>query len=170
MVALCEQNPKRLTGDWTDIQGNFGPPGQQIDLTGVATYESVEEIIADPNVDLIDITLPPSLHAEIAVQALQAGKHVFCEKPMSMTVVDCDRMLAAAQQCHRNLLIGHVLPFFPKYAWAIREMRSGKHGGLLGGSFKRVISDPAWLTNYWNAEAAGGPMLDLHVHDAHFIR
>ena len=51
-----------------------------------------------------------------------------------------------------------------------REIRSGAHGRLLGGSFKRVISDPAWLTNYWNASAVGGPLLDLHVHDAHFIR
>ncbi|MGI9427287.1 MAG: Gfo/Idh/MocA family protein [Bythopirellula sp.] len=170
VVALCEQNTKRLAGDWTDIQGNFGPPGQQMDLSGIATYESTDALIADPDIDLIDITLPPALHAEIAVRSLQAGKHVFCEKPMALNVEDCDRMIAAAEANQRQLLIGQVLPFFPEYAWALREIRSGEHGRLLGGSFARVISDPAWLSNFWIADQVGGPMLDLHVHDAHFIR
>lgn len=170
VVALCEQNTKRLAGDWTDIRGNFGPPGEQMDLSGIATYESSDDLIADPNVDLVDITLPPAAHADVAIAALRGGKHVFCEKPMAMTVGDCDRMLAAAEEADRHLMVGHVLPFFPEYAWALREIGSGKHGRLLGGSFKRVISDPAWLANFWSAEAVGGPMLDLHVHDAHFIR
>lgn len=169
VVAMCDNNPDRVKGDWTGIKGNFGPPGEQMDLSHLAMYETASEMIADPNVDLIDITLPPALHADIAIEALTAGKHVFCEKPMAMTSADCDRMLAAKPD-DRHLLIGHVLPFFPEYAWALNEIRSGKHGKVLGGSFKRVISDPAWLTHYWNAEAVGGPMLDLHIHDAHFIR
>ena len=170
VVALCEQNTKRLEGDWTDIRGNFGPQGQQMDLSGIATYQSVDELIANPEVDLVDITLPPALHADVAVKALQSGKHVFCEKPMALNVEDCDRMLAAADASNRQLLIGHVLPFFPEYAWALREIESGQHGRLLGGSFKRVISNPTWLNNFWIADQVGGPMLDLHVHDAHFIR
>lgn len=169
VVALCEQNPKRLAGDWTNIKGNFGPPGKQMDLAGIATYESVKALIDDERVDLVDITLPPALHAEVAIKALQAGKHAFCEKPMAMTVEACDRMLAARQE-NQKLLIGHVLPFFPEYAWALQEIRSGKHGSLLGGSFQRLIADPSWLSNYWSAAAVGGPLLDLHVHDAHFIR
>ena len=170
VVAICDSNRDRLAGDWTGIQGNFGPPGQQMDLSGIAVYETSEELAADPNVDLVDITLPPSMHTDVAVQALQAGKHVFCEKPMAMSVDDCDRMLAAAKEFDRQLLIGHVLPFYPEYAWALQEILSGKHGRLLGGSFKRIISDPAWLTNFWNPDAVAGPMLDLHIHDAHFIR
>ena len=142
VVAMCDVDPARLAGDWTGIKGNFGPPGEQMDLSGVAMYSSTEELIADPNVELVDITLPPALHADIAVAALQAGKHVFCEKPMALAVGDCDRMVAAASEADRNLMIGHVLPFFPEYAWALREIRSGKHGRLLGGSFTRVISDP----------------------------
>ena len=170
VVAICDSNRDRLAGDWTGIQGNFGPPGQQMDLSGIAVYESSEELTADPNVDLVDITLPPAMHVDVAIQALRAGKHVFCEKPMAMTVDDCDQMLAAAKEFNRQLLIGHVLPFYPEYDWALQEISSGKHGRLLGGSFKRIISDPAWLTNFWNADAVGGPMLDLHIHDAHFIR
>jgi predicted dehydrogenase len=170
VVAVCDTRPELLTGDWTSVRGNFGPPGQQMDLSGIATYASAEELIADPQVDLVDITLPPFLHAEVALAALAAGKHVFTEKPMAMTVADCDRMVAAANRADRHLLVGHVLPFFPEYAWALQEIGSEKQGRLLGGSFKRVISDPDWLANYWSAELVGGPMLDLHVHDAHFIR
>ncbi len=170
VVALCEQDKKRLAGDWRGIQGNFGPAGKKMDLSQVDTYASIDDMLADDSIDLIDITLPPNLHADVAVQALKAGKHVFCEKPMALNVRDCKRMESAAKRAGKLLMIGQVLPFFPEYAWALKEHRSRKHGRLLGGSFKRVISNPAWLKNFWLPEQVGGPMLDLHVHDAHFIR
>lgn len=170
VVAIADRHPERLAGDWTAIHGNFGPPGEQMDLSGLATYESVEDLLADENVDLVDIALPPAKHADFAVDCLKAGKHVFCEKPMAMKLTDCDRMMQAARDANRHLLVGHVLPYFPEYAWALQEIRSGKYGELQGASFKRIISDPVWLSNYWDSEKVGGPMLDLHVHDAHFIR
>jgi len=170
VVALCEQDKKRLTGDWRGIQGNFGPPGKKMDLRGIATYSKLEEMLADDSLDLIDITLPPALHADIAIKALRAGKHVFCEKPMALVPGDCRRMANAAKKAQRQLLVGHALPFVPEYAWAYKMIQSGKYGQLLGGSFRRVISDPQWLKHYWSAEKVGGPMLDLHIHDAHFIR
>ncbi len=89
---------------------------------------------------------------------------------MALTSADCDRMTAAARQAERQLLVAHVLPFFPEYAWALEEIRSGQHGRLLGGTFRRLISEPTWLPNYWKPDVVGGPMLDLHIHDAHFIR
>lgn len=175
VAAICDPNPKKRAGDWRSIRGNFGPPGERMHLAGVTAYETVEELIADESLDAIDITLPPALHADVACKALAAGKHVFCEKPMAMRPADCDRMVRAARRTQeigagKQLLIGHVLPYFPEYAWARKEIASGKHGALLGGSFKRVISDPAWLTHFWDADRVGGPMLDLHIHDAHFIR
>ena len=63
-----------------------------------------------------------------------------------------------------------MLPYVPEYAWALGEIESGEHGAVVGGSFRRVIDDPAWLDGYWDAACVGGPMLDLHIHDAHFIR
>lgn len=170
VAALCEQNTKRLRGDWRGIQGNFGPAGEQMDLSGVATYTEIDEFLADDSLDLIDVTLPPSLHADVVVKALQAGKNVFCEKPMALSLKDCDRMAKAARAAKRQLSIGHVLPFFPEYAWALKTIQTGKYGALLGGNFRRVISDPTWLANYWEADQVGGPMLDLHIHDAHFVR
>jgi predicted dehydrogenase len=63
-----------------------------------------------------------------------------------------------------------VLPFFPEYDWARRVIRSGDYGQVRGGAFRRVISDPTWIKDFWSPERIGGPMLDLHIHDAHFIR
>ena len=170
VAAICETIPKRLKGDWRDIKGNFGPQGTKMDLSGVRTYDNVDEILQDPEIDVIDITLPPGMHAKIAIAALRAGKHVFCEKPMALAESDCKKMVAAAQKSGRLLMIGHVLPFFPEYAKAYELIQSGKYGKLLGGSFKRVISDPEWLPNFYLPDRVGGPMLDLHIHDAHFIR
>ena len=170
VVAVCESNQRRLTGDWRDIKGNFGPAGTRMDLTGVTTYDKLDEMIADDRLDLIDITLPPAWHADVAIQALKSGKHVFSEKPMALTLADCRRMSAASKRSKKHLNIGHVLPFFPEYHWALNRVRGGRYGKLLGGSFKRIISDPIWMANYWKADQVGGPMLDLHIHDAHFIR
>ncbi len=170
VVAICEKDKERLSGDWRSIKGNFGPAGRKTDLSNVKRYSSLNDLIADPDIDLIDITLPPSLHADTAVNALRSGKHVFCEKPMALNPRDCKRMSTEAKKAGKLLMIGHVLPFFPEYAWALNEQKRNRFGRLLGGSFKRVISDPTWLKHYWSPSKVGGPMLDLHIHDAHFIR
>ena len=171
VAAICEVNEQRLAGDWTDIKGNFGPAGEQMDLSGVATLRRLDEMLATAELDLVDVTLPPALHADATVAALAAGKHVFCEKPMSLRLAECERMVGrGASRPIERLFVGHVLPFFPEYAWAYEAVRSGRYGTLRGGAFRRVISDPAWLRNFWTPTQVGGPMLDLHVHDAHFIR
>jgi len=170
VAAICEVNEKRLTGDWTDIKGNFGPPGEMMDLSGIATFTRLDAMLAMGDIDLIDVTLPPAMHAEATVAAFRAGKHVFCEKPMSLRIEECERMAAAAREADRRLFVGHVLPFFPEYAWAYDAIRSERYGALRGGAFRRVISNPAWLRNFWDPDQVGGPLFDLHVHDAHFIR
>ena len=170
VTAICEQTRKRLTGDWRDIKGNFGPAGTRMNLEGVATYDNLEAMLEDPQIDMVDVTLPPALHADIACKALRQHKHVFCEKPMALRLADCRRMVTAAQKANRQLMVGHVLPLLPEYAWARKVIDAGRYGKLLGGSFRRVISDPAWLRHYWKADVVGGPMLDLHIHDAHLIR
>jgi predicted dehydrogenase len=171
VAALCEKfNKARLEGDWRSIKGNFGPAGKVMDLKGVAKYTELEEMIADPSLDLIDICMPPADHAKWSIAALKAGKNVFCEKPIALNPADATRMTDAAQKAGKLLMIGHVLPFYPEYDFAYKAINSGKYGKLLGGHFKRIISDPTWMTDFFNPDKTGGPMLDLHVHDAHFIR
>ncbi len=168
--AIATRNPKRLAGDWRDIKGNFGPPGEMMDLSRVARYGDLAAMLDDPDVDLVDICLPPAQHVEATIAALRAGKHVFVEKPIALKPAEADRMVKAAEKAGRMLLVGHVLPFVPEYAFALKATKEGKFGKPLGGFFKRVISDPKWLPDFYDAEKVGGTMLDLHVHDAHFIR
>ena len=168
--ALCEQEKKRLAGDWRDIKGNFGPRGTMMDLSGIDRYPELDELIADGNLDLIDVCLPPSLHAKVAIAALKAGKHVICEKPIALNPADAKRMVDTARKAGKQLMIGQVLPFFPEYKFAYEAITSGRYGKLLGGHFRRIISDPLWIPDFYNPSTVGGPMIDLHVHDAHFIR
>jgi len=168
--AICTRNKKRLSGDWRGIQGNFGPPGEQMDLGKIRRYADYDEFLADPKIDLVDLCLPPAAHADAAIRALRAGKHVFCEKPIALETDDARRMLRAADRSERQLLIGHVLPFFPEYAYALKTVESGRYGRLLRAHFKRTISEPEWIPDFFNPETVGGPVVDLHIHDAHFIR
>jgi predicted dehydrogenase len=161
---------ERLRGDWRKIKGNFGPPGKRMDLAGIEKHADAYAMLSSDAIDTDDICLPPALHADVAIAALNAGKLVFCEKPIALHVDDAQRMAKAAAKNKRLLMIGHVLPFFPEYDWARKTIRGGEFGALRGGAFRRVIADPTWLANYWSADHVGGPMLDLHVHDAHFIR
>jgi predicted dehydrogenase len=170
LAAVATRDPKKLAGDWRGIQGNFGPPGEKVDLSGIAKYSDLAGMLGDPSIDLVDLCLPPNLHCEAALAALQAGKDVFVEKPMALTAAECDKMVKAAQKAGKQLLVGHVLPFLPEYDFARRAIASGKYGKLLGGHFKRVISDPQWIKDFFNPAKVGGPLVDLHVHDAHFIR
>ena len=170
VVAICEKDPKRLAGDWRSIKGNFGPPGEIVDLTGVKGFSEFDQLLGDAEIDMVDICLPPGAHASVAICALKAGKHVFCEKPIALRPADAEEMIAAAKAAGKMLVIGHVLPFFPEYRFAYRTITSGKYGALTGGRFKRIISDPTWLPDFYNPNTTGGPMIDLHIHDAHFIR
>ena len=170
VVAVCEADAKKLTGDWTSIQGNFGPPGEQVDLSNVATYSDMDEMLANEQLDYVDICLPPGLHCPFALAAAKAGVNVFTEKPMALQLSDCQTMVDACAKSGSLLMVGHVLPFFKEYAYVLDVVRSGKFGKVTGGYFKRVISEPTWLPHFFDPDRVGGPMLDLHVHDAHLIR
>src|SRR5262249_18523922 len=144
VVALCSRDPKKLAGDWTSIQGNFGPRGTQMDLTGVARYSDFAALLADSRVDLVDLCVPNDSHAPMAIQALKAGKHVLVEKPIALSIADADAMLAAAHDSRKLLMVGHVLPFFPEFAFALDAVLSGRYGSLRAAHLRRVISKPDW--------------------------
>jgi predicted dehydrogenase len=168
--GICSRDPKKLAGDWRSIKGNFGPAGRKMDLAGIRRFDRFESMLADAQLDLIDVCLPTRLHGAASVAALQSGKHVLCEKPIAFSVRDAKAMIHAAAKARRQLLVAQVVPFFPEYAVALSAARSGKYGKLLGGHFRRVIADPHWVSDYFDPHIIGGPLVDLGVHDAHFIR
>lgn len=169
VAAVCSRDPKKLAGDWRSIRGNFGPPGARMDLSKVKKYARLDDLLADPDIDLIDVCNPTEQHAPTAVAALKAGKHVLVEKAIALDPRQADGMLKAAGQAGQLLLVAHVLPFFPEFAFAAEAVRGGAYGRLLGGHFKRVISQPDWSAEIGDARKTGGPAVDLHIHDTHFI-
>ncbi len=169
LTAVCSRDQAKLAGDWRSIRGNFGPPGQQVDLAGIKTYERIEDLVADPDIDLVDICNPTHLHPETAIVALKAGKHVLVEKAIALTPAQADAMVAAANSSGKLLMVAHVLPFFPEFKFAADAIKDGRYGKLLAGHFKRVISRPDWSAEMSDASKTGGPAVDLHVHDTHLI-
>ena len=167
LVAFCSRDAKKRGGDWRGIQGNFGPPGEVIDVSALAAYESLQEVLDDPAVDLVDICLPPHLHVDAVSRALAAGKHVLCEKPLALTA---NEAAALADGAAGRLMVAHILPFFAEYRLLSDAVADGRFGKLLGGHFKRVIGPPDWIPDFYDPTTVGGPLIDLHVHDAHLIR
>lgn len=169
VAAICTRNPGKLEGDWRGVRGNFGDPGGIEDLSGIRTYRRIADLLADPEIDLVDICLPTGLHTEVTVQALRAGKHVLLEKPIALSMKDADRMLREAQRADRCLMVAQVLPFFPEFAYLRKVVEEKTYGKLLGGHFRRIISKPDWSAEFGNMARSGGPGIDLHIHDTHYI-
>jgi len=131
-----------------------------------AGERSLDALLRRDDIDLVVLALPHRLHADAAIQALQAGKHVLVEKPMAMSVEECDRMLAAATAAERLLAIGLTHHFHPVPAAARDLIRSGRLGGLVWAtetqySQRRLGSNPAWL---FDRAEGGGQLLANGVH------
>ncbi len=168
VVAFCSRDPKKLAGDWTSIQGNFGPRGTQMDLTGVACTTTSRRCWPTPQVDLVDLCVPNDAHGRMAIQALQAGKPVLVEKPIALSIDEADAMVAAAREAGKPLMVGHVLPFVPEFAFAL-EASARADMGRSAPLISRVISRPDWSSDIADPSKSGGPAIDLHIHDTHFI-
>jgi predicted dehydrogenase len=170
VVAIHTRDSKKLSGDWRGVRGNFGPPGEVMDLGPIHRHARFEDLLADPDVDLVDICTLTGQHEAMTIAALRAGKHVLVEKPIALDIAAADRMVAAAEQAKKLLMVGQVLPFFPEFAFLADALKSGRYGSFLGGQFKRVISRPDWSAAIGDVAETGGPAIDLHIHDTHFIR
>lgn len=170
VTALCDCDGKKLR-DNSGVAGNIGGVGQKKDLTGIKTCTEAARLIADPDIDVVDITLPTYLHAEWSIKALSAGKHVICEKPMALSSLDARKMTVAARQARRQLFIGHCIRFWPAYEVAREIIRGNKYGKVFSAVFSRISPKPTWSWNNWllNPKLSGNAALDLHIHDADFI-
>ena len=103
--------------------------------TGAPTYADYRELLKQPDVDAVDIVVPPHLHAEIAIAALEAGKHVLLEKPMGVSVAQCDEIIAAAERAGRMLALVHELRYSPLFGGIRNLLADGAIGEPLYGVF-----------------------------------
>ncbi len=169
VTAICSRDPKKRAGDWRGIRGNFGPPGKKVDLKKIKAYEHLDDLLADPDIDLVDVCNPTDQHPATARAALLAGKHVMVEKAIALSTADADAMLDESRRAGKLLMVAHVLPFVPEFAFAAEAIRGGAHGRLKGAHFYRLISKPDWSAEIADAANTGGPAVYLHIHDTHFI-
>jgi predicted dehydrogenase len=131
----------------------------------VYTYESFDKIIDDPDIDVVFIVLPNSMHHEFTIRAAKAGKHVFCEKPMANSAKECREMIAACEAAKRQLGIGYRCQFELHHLEAMRLAREQVFGPLqhLDAGFGFAIGDPTqWRLR--RALAGGGALMDVGVY------
>ena len=169
VAAISTRDPKKLAGDWTGIQGNFGPPGGHVDLADVKCCSDYRELLADPDIDLIDVCLPTDKHFDVVMESLAAGKPTLVEKPIAVELSQAEKMVTASQEHKVPLYVAHVLPFFPEFQFVADAVRKQTYGKLRAGHFKRVICPPDWSSDMSDFRKLGGWGIDLHIHDNHFI-
>ena len=168
LVAVASNVEKQLTGDLSDIQGNIGGPGEKMDFSAVKKYRDPLEAVKDPDVEAVDICLPTHQHAEAALAALRAGKHVLVEKPMALDGATADCILAEAARSGRILMSAQVLRFVPSYRSAAEMVAAGTLGPVRSAIFRRRCSAPAWSQWLSDPTASGGGVFDLLIHDVDF--
>ncbi|MFH1905313.1 MAG: Gfo/Idh/MocA family oxidoreductase [bacterium] len=144
---------------------------KKFDLEGIKTYEKFENLLNDKDIDFVDICLPTFLHKEHTIRALDAGKHVICEKPMAMNVEECDAMIEAQKKSNKFLMIAQCIRFWPEYEILKDYVSQNKFGRLLSLYLLRACQTPSWSWNSWLTQGSksGGAILDLHVHDVDMV-
>ena len=136
-----------------------------IDPRRIYSYENFDTIRDNPEVDVVYVVLPNSMHAEYTIRAARAGKHVLCEKPMATSVDDCRRMIDACKQAGKKLQIGYRLHYEPNTLALIDAVRKNECGGLKSvlaeAGFN--IGDPAqWRLK--KSLSGGGCLMDIGIY------
>src|SRR5688572_18336089 len=154
LAGIVTGTPEKAT-QWKD----------QYDLSekNIYTYANFDEIKDNPDIDIIYVVLPNALHREYVIRAAEAGKHVICEKPMALTVADCDEMIAACKNANKMLSIGYRLHFEPHNMEMMRLGRERKFG-----SIKKIIAEFGLAdVDGWRLDkglAGGGPLMDVGIY------
>ena len=137
----------------------------------VYSYATFDSIRDNPDVDIVYVCLPNSMHVEYTVRAARAGKHVMCEKPMAVSVAECETMIAACKTAGRKLMIGYRCHFEPFNLEAMRLARTGAAGKIryVRSEHGFVQHDPSvWRLK--RALAGGGSLMDMGVYSLQAAR
>ena len=146
--ALCTRNPARLA----EVAAKFGAK---------QTFTDYRAMLTDPELEAVSIVTMWDQHAAPAIAALEAGKHVFLEKPMASTVADCDAIVDAAHAATGNFMVGHICRFNPRYAAAKEAVAAGRIGKIISMYARRNL--PAWVGATVLDKI--GPIIGDCVHD-----
>lgn len=155
LAAFCDVLPERAEG----AAKKFGIPDAK-------TYKNHKELLADKSIDIVHVLTPNKSHGDITVDALEAGKHVMCEKPMAKTAVDARRMVDAARKTGNKLTIGYQNRFRPDSQYLNRICRRGDLGEIYFAKAHalRRRAVPTWGVFLNEDEQGGGPLIDIGTH------
>lgn len=144
---------------------------------GGRVYESVDELLSDPTINAVSVCVANTQHAEITIRALKAGKHVLCEKPMAVSIGECEAMVQAAEESGKMLMIGQNQRMMKEHQRARALIREGAIGKVLtfrtafghqGPEHWSVMKNRTWFFD--KAQAAMGAVADLGVHKTDLIQ
>ncbi len=127
------------------------------------------EVASDPDqclsddIDAVVVVTPTDVHAEYCIRAAQAGKHIFCEKPMTRTLDEADEVIETVEAAGVKMMVGHVLRFFPEYQTARQMIKDGQLGDVGMIRMARINLMPrGWFADL---QRSGGVILDMIIHD-----
>lgn len=166
VVAVADVRAGDLRAD-ADLAALLEAPAED-----VRWFDDYQDLVTSGAVEAVDICLPTYLHRPAAVAALEAGLHTLVEKPMALTLEDCDAMLAAAESAGRVLMVAHCIRFWPEYQYLADLVRSGDAGRLLSLQMSRQGQRPSGASAGWMGQASrsGGAIYDLHIHDIDYCQ
>ena len=152
LVSGHPDKAKKLAAEYNVPDGN------------IYSYETFDKIKDNPNIDAVYIGLPNNMHAEYTIRAANAGKHVFCEKPMAMNVKECEQMIAACKKNNRKLMIAYRCHLQQSHVEARRLVQSGAMGKVeaIEGAAGFNIAHGVWRTQ--RKYAGGGPLMDIGIY------
>lgn len=166
-AAAWSQTPVKLAGV---LSVDVDKARRLADQYQARAYDNLDALIRD--VDVIDVCTPTHLHHDVVVRAAAAGKHIICEKPLARTVAQAQAIIAACEKAGVQLLVAHVVRFFPEYALAKAAVERGDIGQVAVVRLTRCSSLPGWAADNWLMDSArsGGMLLDLMIHDFDYAR
>jgi predicted dehydrogenase len=165
LVAICDLLIEELKQG--KASGNIATEQDVYDLTPYRLYDNIAAMLENEQLDIVDITLPTYLHADLACSLLERGLHVLCEKPVAASSVDGWRMANTAERMGKTLMIGQCLRFWPAYQYLKESVEDKRYGEVTGGYFFRGSGAPkGW---FLDGGKSGGCILDMHIHDADMV-
>jgi predicted dehydrogenase len=131
-------------------------------------YTDYSEMFAAEKPDIVDISTPPQPHKKIAVAAAEAGCNIHMEKPMAVSISDCDEMIAAAEKAGVRLNINHNQLFHYPLLSALERIRRGELGEVVSVHISHLLKNATYLAkDHWTQSITGGTLFDILIHPAY---
>ena len=171
IVAVCDSVRLPVNGVLPGVTGNITGSGA-IDLgRKVKVYRELADVLADPEVELVDLCVPTVLHPEQAIAALKAGKHVLCEKPLALKSAQARKIVQAAQSASGFFMPAMCMRFWPGWCCLKKVVTEKLFGKVQAARFRRMSPMPGWSkATYASGNLSGGALLDMHIHDTDFVQ